>query len=84
MKAIKNKTSILLAGFISGFNFMNFSCQHNQISNILGSLKVSTSLSGENGMNKDSELLAKDWMMVRADLMSSFNAAQDELPEESA
>jgi len=76
MKAIKHKTSILLAGFLNGLNFFCFT-PHNNISKILGSTKNHFKVSDNEGFHADAQRLSGDWIKVREDLMSSFNSAEN-------
>jgi len=81
MKAIKNKTSILLTGFFSGLNFFCFTTHQDYVSKILGSMNsVDIELSGNNGFQKDATMLKRDWINVRKDLMSSFNSLENDIP----
>lgn len=77
MRALHRRTSILIAGILGGFNLLPFDCNHNHISNAVGSLKISNKLS-QDGMKTDAEKLAGDWKAVRHDLMSSFNSLTNE------
>jgi len=78
MKKIKNRTSILLAGFFNGINFFCFSSQQDYIANLLSSDTTNFELSGNNGFQKDINMLNRDWVNVRTDLMTSYNSNVNE------
>ena len=80
MRAVQHKTSILIAGFLNGFNLFSF-CNTKHISQVLGSLKPTIELSDKNGFQRDAENLSGDWENVKKDIMSSFTVLENELPK---
>lgn len=78
MKAIQYKISILLAGFLNGFNFFSYA-PANSVSKLTGSLQpnfISTIESA--GLARDHENLHSDWLNVKGDIHKSIDCYTSE------
>lgn len=78
MKAITNKMSLLLAGFLSGMNLFPFSSSTQRISQLTGSLQLRKEARCEDGFEADAEKLKGDWSMVGQDVRNAYNKITNE------
>lgn len=73
MKAIQYKISILLAGFLNGFNFFH-NTPANSVSMYTGSLPSNfTNTIEVAGLSRDNEKLNSDWSNVKGDIHKSID-----------